>query len=61
MFGNGIFCAIHRCTKATFIKIVDMDMEFTHGQMEASFVGHSTWTKKRVMVLLPLQTVTNMR
>ena len=56
-----MFSALHRCTKAIFIKIVDTDMVCTHGQMEASFVGRSTWTEKRAMVLLSLQMVTDLR
>ena len=56
-----MFPALHRCTKAIFIKIVDTDMVSTPGQMEASFVGRSTWTEKRAMVLLPLQMVTDLR
>ena len=56
-----MFSALHRCTKAIFIKIVDMDMVCIHGQMEASFVGRSTWTEKRAMVLLSLQMVTDLR
>ena len=57
----GVFPVLHRYTKAIFTKIVDMDMVSTHGQMEASFVGHFTWTKKRAMVLLLLQMVTDLR
>ena len=56
-----VFPMLHRHTVAVFIKITDMDMVSTCGQMEASFVGRSTWTKKRAMVLLLLQMVTNLR
>ena len=56
-----IFHVLHRHTVAIFIKITDMDVASTLGQMEASFVGHSIWTKKRAMVLLLLQMVTNLR
>jgi len=56
-----IFSVLHRHTVATFIKIIDMAMASTRGHVEASFVGRSTWTKKRAMVLLLLQMVTNLR
>jgi len=50
-----------RPTREIFIKIADMDMASTHGQMEASFLGLSTWTEKRVMECLPLGMVTDFR
>jgi len=56
-----IFPVLHRHTVAIFIKITDMATASTRGQMEASFVGRSTWTKKRAMVLLLLQMATNLR
>ena len=56
-----ILSVLHRITVAIFIKIVDMDMASTRGQMEASFVGRSTWTRKRAMALLHLQIATDLR
>jgi len=52
---------LYRYMTGIFIKTADMDMVSINGQMEASFVGHSTWTRKRAMVLLLLLTVTNLR
>jgi len=56
-----MFYVLHRPTVAVSIKITGMDLASTPGQMEASFVGHSIWTKRRAMVLLLLQMVTNLR
>lgn len=58
---QSVFCVLRRHTKAIFIKTVDMGMVSTLGQMEASFVGRSTWTVKKVMVFLLLQMATNLR
>lgn len=55
------FYMLCRPTREIFIKIADMDMASTHGQMEASFLGLSTWTEKRVMECLPLGMVTDFR
>jgi len=52
---------LHRCPVATFIRIADMGMASTRGQMDVSFVECSTWTKRRAMALLHLQMVTDLR